>query len=172
MSAIYVQQLKQEGETFVLGMGEFIVSSSPGAVLSCIGLGSCIAVCIYDKLVKVGGMVHIVLPRHDGPVDDNPGRYGNTAVPFLLEQVTKRGGMKNRLTAKLAGGAQMTTAPGLRDTFKTGERNLAEVKAALEREKVPLAAADVGGTTGRTVKLFIDTGVVTVRTVGGIAREL
>jgi chemotaxis protein CheD len=172
MSAIYVQQLKQEGETFVLGMGEFIVSSSPGAVLSCIGLGSCIAVCIYDKLVKVGAMVHIVLPRHEGPVDDNPGRYGNTAVPFLLEQVTKRGGMKNRLTAKLAGGAQMTTAPGLRDTFKTGERNLAEVKAALERERVPLAAADVGGNTGRTVKLFIDTGVVTVKTVGGIAREL
>jgi chemotaxis protein CheD len=172
MSAIFVQPVTQEGVSVVLGMGEFAVSSSPGNILACIGLGSCIAVCIYDRLSKIGGMVHVVLPRRDGPPDNNPGRYANIAVPHLLEQILKIGGMKNRITVKIAGGAQMTMAPGLRDTFKTGERNLAEVKAALERENVSLAAADVGGSVGRTVKMYVDTGKVTVKTVGGIAREL
>jgi chemotaxis protein CheD len=172
MSAIYVQPATQESESIVLGMGEHAVSASPGAVLACIGLGSCIAVCIYDRLVKVGGMVHVVLPRHDGPVDGNWGKFANTAVPQLLGQVIKNGGMKYRLTVKIAGGAQMTHAPGLRDTFRTGERNLAEVKAALLQENVLLAEADVGGNTGRTVKMYIDTGTITVKTVGGIEREL
>jgi chemotaxis protein CheD len=172
MSAIFVQPATREGEAVVLGMGEFTVSSSANAVLTCIGLGSCIAVCIYDRLAKVGGMVHVVLPRRDGPEDNNPGRYANIAVPHLLDLVFKNGGMKNRLTVKIAGGAQMTMAPGLRDTFKTGERNLAEVKAALEKENVSLASADVGGHMGRTVKMYIDSGKVTVKTVGGIAREL
>jgi chemotaxis protein CheD len=172
MSAIFVQPMTREGEAIVLGMGELSVSSSVSAVLTCIGLGSCIAVCIYDRLAKVGGMVHVVLPRRDGPPDNNPGRYANIAVPHLLGLVLNNGGMKHRLTVKIAGGAQMTTAPGLRDTFRTGERNLAEVKAALEHENISLAAADVGGTMGRTVKLYVESGKITVKTVGGIAREL
>jgi len=172
MAAIITPTTAQEKESIVIGMGEYAVSSNPGTVLMCIGLGSCIAVCFYDRLMKIGGMVHVVLPRHDGPDDGHMGRYANTAVPFLLGQILKNGGIKNRITVKIAGGAQMTTAPGLRDTFKTGERNLAEVKAALERESIQLTAAETGGSTGRTVKMYIDSGIITVKTVGGIVREL
>lgn len=172
MTAIVAQSLVSEKESVVLGMGEYAVSSAPGTVLTCIGLGSCIAVCIYDRLSRIGGMAHVVLPRHDNPPDGTLGRYANTAVPYLLGQVIQNGGIKSRITVKITGGAQMTQAPGLRDTFKTGERNLAEVKAALEKENIRLAAADVGGTTGRTVRMYIDTGMVTVKTVGGLAREL
>ena len=66
----------------------------------------------------------------------------------------------------------MTVAPGLRDTFKTGERNVAQIKEALEKEKLTLTAADVGGSLGRTVRLYLDTGKVTVKTVNGDAVEL
>ncbi len=156
----------------MLGMGEFAVTASPGAMLCCIGLGSCVAVCVYDRMAKVGGMVHIVLPHHPGPPDGNPGRYANIAVPHLLGEVMKKGGAKDRLTIKIAGGAQMVLAPGLKDTFHTGERNLAEVKAALQKEQLPLVAADTGGNMGRTVRMYVDSGKITVRTIGGGVKEL
>lgn len=66
----------------------------------------------------------------------------------------------------------MTVAAGLRDTFKTGERNLANIKEALEKENLNLAAADVGGNLGRTVRMYLDTGKVTVKTVNGDPREI
>ena len=82
------------------------------------------------------------------------------------------GADKKRFIIKIAGGAQMTVAPGLRDTFKTGEKNLIQILYTLEQEDVGLKAADVGGSLGRTVKLNIDTGTVTVKTVNGIEREI
>jgi chemotaxis protein CheD len=172
MSISYVETQTQEGESIVLGMGEFAVTNSPDAVLSCIGLGSCIAICMYDNLAKVGGMAHVVLPRHDGSANVNLGRYANTAVPHLLKQVVKAGGARERLIIKVAGGAQMSVMAGLRDAFKTGEKNLAEVQIALEQERIKLAAADVGGNMGRTVKMYISTGKVIVKTVDGIVKEL
>jgi chemotaxis protein CheD len=162
----------QENDSIVIGMGEYSISSSTNTILTCIGLGSCIAICVYDRLAKVGGMVHVVLPCHDKMNDTNQARYADTAVPFLINEVVKNGGARNRLTVKISGGAQMTHASGLRDTFKTGERNLAEIKAALDREKITLAASNTGGTVGRTVKMYIDSGKVTVKTVGGEVNEL
>lgn len=156
----------------MLGMGEFAITTSPGAVLCCIGLGSCIAVCMYDRLVKVGGMIHIVLPHHAGPQDERSVRYANVAVPFLLEQMIKKGGVRERLTVKIAGGAQMTIAAGLKDSFRTGEKNLAEIKEALQKVQLPIAAADTGGNMGRTVRMYIDSGKVAVKTIGGNIKEI
>lgn len=172
MSIVFAPAATKESESLVIGMGEYIVSNTPGAVLVCIGLGSCVALCIHDRVTKVGGMVHIVLPKSDGKTGGNEAKFADTAVPLLLGEILKNGGLRNRLTAKIAGGAQMTVAPGLRDTFKTGERNIAQIKEALERIKLPLIAADVGGTLGRTVRLYLDTGKVTVKTVSGEPKEI
>ncbi|MCX7912172.1 MAG: hypothetical protein N2506_04340, partial [Dehalococcoidales bacterium] len=131
-----------------------------------------IALCIYDGLARIGGMAHVVLPVHDGAAAASPARFADTSVPFLVGQVIRHGGSRQHLLAKIAGGAQMTLARGLRDTFKTGERNLAAIKAALARDGIELVAADVGGTMGRTVKLYVATGKLMVRTVGGDTKEL
>jgi chemotaxis protein CheD len=163
---------KQDKETIVIGMGDVAVSSSPKAVLTCIGLGSCIAVCAYDNVVKVGGMIHIVLPVHYSDKPAEYSKFADTGVPLMLAKVIQNGGEKSRLIIKIAGGAQMTVAPGLKDTFKTGEKNLFQIMAALEKINVSLAAADVGGTLGRTVKLHIATGKVLVKTVNGNEREI
>jgi chemotaxis protein CheD len=163
---------KQEKSSIVIGMGEVVVSSSPGTVLTCIGLGSCIAVCAYDQVIKLGGMIHIVLPVHHS---DNPqefSKYADTGVPLMLAKMIQNGANKDRLIVKIAGGAQMTISPGHKDTFRTGEKNLTHILAALEKVNVGLTAADVGGTLGRTVKMQITTGVVTVKTVNGIEREI
>jgi chemotaxis protein CheD len=172
MSAVFAPATAKGSESLVIGMGEYVVSSTPGAVLVCIGLGSCVGLCIYDRVMKIGGMVHVVLPKSDGRGGDAPAKFADTAVPLLLGEILKNGGIRNRLIVKIAGGAQMTVAPGHRDTFKTGERNVAQIKAALEKEKLPLAAADVGGTLGRTVRLFLDTGKVMVKTVSGEPKEI
>jgi chemotaxis protein CheD len=172
MAVVFTEPAAREQERFVVGMGEIVVTASPDAVLSCIGLGSCIAVCAYDRLAKVGGMAHVVLPQYNGLPGSNYAKFADTAVPLLLEEMNKKGGVKSRLIVKIAGGAQMTVAPGLRDTFKTGERNLAQIMLVLQRKQIALAAADTGGNLGRTVRLYVDTGKVTVKTANGIAQEL
>ena len=172
MTAVEAGTVATEKETIIAGMGELHVSSSPDAILACIGLGSCIALFVYDRVARVGGLVHIVLPKHDGGHGDNLAKYADTAVPMLIEAVVKKGAIRNRLIIKLVGGSQMTAAAGLSDTFKIGARNLAEVIAALEREQMRPVAADTGGNMGRTVRMYLDTGKIIVKTVTGVAREL
>lgn len=172
MVSVLSDTARQGKNSIVIGMGEIIVSSSPRDVLTCIGLGSCIAVSAYDRVSKVGGMIHIVLPKHHS---DNPAefsKFADTGVPLMLARVIQNGGNKDRLIVKIAGGAQMTVSPGLKDTFKTGEKNLVNILAALEKVNVGLAAADVGGTLGRTIRMDIATGIVTVKTVNGVEREI
>jgi chemotaxis protein CheD len=159
-------------ESVLVGLGELKVTRSPSVILACLGIGSCIAVCVYDHLYKVGGMAHVVLPHCEGKPGDNPGKYADTSIPLLIGEVVKQGGHRSRLTVKIAGGAQMSLAPGLKNTFKTGERNLEGVKSALSKEGISVAAEDVGGNRGRTVRMYIDTGKITVRISGGEAREI
>jgi chemotaxis protein CheD len=163
---------KLEKESIVIGMGEYAVSSSASVILTCIGLGSCIAVCAYDRVAKIGGMIHIVLPQHHGTSTADFTKFADTGIPILFNEMFKNGGEKSRLTVKIARGAQMTVAPGLRDTFKTGERNLVQILTTLEQQGLGLKAAEVGGNLGRTVKFHIDTGMITVKTVNGIPKEI
>jgi len=167
-----VTTLKENVEVVVVGMGGIQVSRDHSGVLACLGLGSCIAVCAYDPLSKVGGMAHVVLPNSGGKDGIAPGKFADTAVPLLLQEMAKAGGARSRLIIKLVGGAQLALARGLESVFSTGERNLAEVKAALARERISVAATDTGGNMGRTVRMFVDTGKVIVKTAGGEGEEL
>lgn len=172
-NTMLIETIVPKTDTFVVGMGERQVSRSPAAILACIGIGSCIAVCAYDVVTRVGGMAHIVLPAWDGNEKSNPGKFADTGVPLLIEEMTKLGGSKSRLVLKLAGGAQMSLAPGITNAFKTGERNLTEVVAALERLKAPrVVAAETGGHKGRTVRLYLCSGKVTVKNAGGQEQEI
>ena len=169
-TAVETEAIAQNTESIVIGMGEIHISNIQSTVLSCIGLGSCVAVCLYDRQAKVGGMVHVVLPRNNGTTNDNRAKFADSAVPLMLEKIRKKGGETKRLIAKIAGGAHMTIAPGLKNTFKTGEHNIAEVIAALEREGIPLKGNDTGGNRGRTVHMYLDTGRITVRIIGEATR--
>lgn len=172
MAVAFSETAAQEQEVYVVGMGEMLIVDSPDAVLSCIGLGSCIAVCAYDAGERIGGMAHIVLPKNYGIPGKSEAKYADTAVPLLLSEMVKKGSIKSRLIVKIAGGAQMTLAPGLRDTFKTGERNVEAIMSVLRRENVTPKAADTGGSVGRTVRMYLKTGRVTVKTAYGVAQEL
>jgi chemotaxis protein CheD len=155
-----------------IGMAEMVVNKNPSAPLACLGLGSCIAVCCFDPVAKIGGMVHVVLPNSEGKDGVQPTKYADRAVPLLIEEIRKLGGMKSRIVAKLVGGAQLTVAPGLNDMFKTGERNLEETEKALQAAGIRIVATDVGGSKGRTVYMYLDNGVVEVKIAGGISQVL
>ena len=157
-----------------VGMGEIQVSKSQGTYLAAPGLGSCIGVTVYDPKVKVAGMVHVVLPDSSNSNKEitSPGKYADTAIPELLDKVTKLGAIKSNLIVKISGGAQMFNLEKGGNILNIGMRNNIAVKAALSKEGLILKAADVGGNKGRTVKLEVSTGRVSVRIIGQQEIEL
>lgn len=97
-------------------------------------------------------------------------KFVDVAVPMLLSEVVKLGAQRGRLVAKLVGGAQMMSV--VNDTLNIGQRNADAAKEALRQFQVRLAAADLGGHQGRTVRLFLDSGRVSVTLVGGSSYEI
>jgi len=166
------EAMRTQAKTIVVGLGEFKVTREPSVILICLGLGSCVSVCAYDPLVKLGGMAHIVLPSSNGRAEEASAKYADKGVPLLLEEMFKQGAMRSHLIIKLAGGAALSKAPGLESAFKIGERNLEMVQAVLAKERISTAAADVGGHMGRTVRMFLDSGKVVVTTAGSETRVL
>lgn len=137
-----------------------------GVVLTVHGLGSCVAVCLYDPLTRCGGLGHVVLPavlmRRPG---DPPSKFADTAVGWLREEMARQGAAASRLVAKIAGGASLFDLSAVRGP-SIGERNVAAVREALAEAGIPLVAEDVGGTTGRTVAFRLSDGRVEVLAAG------
>ena len=159
-------------DTLVIGLGEMQLSKDPSTVLTCLGLGSCIGFSVYDPIVKVGGMVHIVLPSSDGRETNAPAKFADMAIPNLLDAMSDLGSTNRRLVIKMAGGAQMSLAKGGSGIFKTGERNIESVQIIAKEHGLRIAASDVGGHSGRTLRLFVSSGQVTVTTAGTQTQDL
>ena len=157
---------------FTVGMGEIQVVRGAGHVLTALGLGSCIGVCLYDPLTRVTGMVHVVLPQSGADkTGDLPGKFADTAIPEIVKKMVEMGASASRLRAAMAGGAQLFQF-GVSSSLDVGARNAEAVVNALHKAGIPLQAKDVGGSVGRTLRLVSDNGLVAVRTIGGAEREL
>lgn len=154
-----------------VGMAELAVAASP-AVLVTIGLGSCVGVALYDEKVRVGGLAHIMLPEANGARITNPAKFADTALPLLVRNMEERGAVPRRLTAKVAGGAQMFQLVQPTETMRIGERNTAAVLKWLGAAGIPVLAQDTGGSWGRTVELDTESGKLLVRTIAHGERYL
>ena len=152
--------------TLMVGLGEVKTTQDPAEVLTCLGLGSCVGVGMYDPVAKVAGMAHIVLPSSEGKPEKAGGKYADTAVPLLLEMMLKRGAIKSRVVVKITGGAQISKAKGLGDAFQIGERNVEAVQAAFDANSMRIKGSDTGGHHGRTMRFSLDTGQTLVTTAG------
>jgi chemotaxis protein CheD len=142
-----------------------------GGQLVTVGLGSCVAIAIYDTLAKVGGLAHVLLPEAShGASVANPARYASTAVPFLIAEMRERGAT-GPFIAKLAGGARLF-GPALSTASSVGARNIDASRTALAKARVPVVAEDVGGESGRTVSFDVASGALNVRSVRGGERVL
>jgi len=156
-----------------VGLGERYISKDPSKVLVCYGLGSCIGVSIYDPLLKLGGLAHIVLPSSSmARVQDSLAKFADTCIPLMLQEMSSLGCNKSRLVVKIAGGAQVLNLPGQANRLDIGGRNIKAVEEAFAREGLVILKKDVGGNYGRTMQVYIKNGVVTIRTVGRGEKEL
>jgi chemotaxis protein CheD len=145
-------------------VADFAVSRGEG-IISTIGLGSCVAITIYDRQTRVGGMAHVLLPSEGLSRDkDNRAKFPATAVPLLVDEMRKLGA-RGPFTAKIAGGASMFGALLPSGGINMGERNVLSSRQALSDAGIPLAAQDVGGDYGRSVYFHLDDGRVLVRSL-------
>jgi chemotaxis protein CheD len=123
-------------------------------VLSTLGLGSCIAIALYDSRAHVAGLAHILLPSEALARDrENRAKFAATAVPLLLERVRAIGARDANIVAKLAGGASMFTSLLTQGGPAIGERNLIATRIALASFGIRITGEDVGGGHGRSVFL-------------------
>ncbi len=154
-----------------VSLGELKTSRDPQVTLACLGLGSCIGIAAYDPAAHVAAMAHVVLPQRRGNEATPNAKYASDAVPMLLDALEAQGAARGRIIIKLAGGARMALA-GASSIFNVGEQNLAATAEALRRAGVRPAAEDTGGNRGRTLRLHVGSGAVTVSSAGEPPRNL
>lgn len=151
----------------MIGIGEYRVGSFP---MMTIGLGSCIGLALYDPGLNAGAMVHIMLPESSGR-KDRPGKYADTAVPLLVNELVNLGAKNRAIIAKMVGGACMFEYFGT--NLNIGERNAEKVRTLLKEHHIQLAAEDVGGKFGRSVTFLpASDGRITVRRADGTSDNL
>ncbi|GAA0331988.1 chemoreceptor glutamine deamidase CheD [Bacillus carboniphilus] len=143
-------------------------------VLRTTGLGSCVGIVLYDEMKKIAGMAHVMLPDSSlakaGTIHN--AKYADTAVPTLLELIIQEGARRFSIKAKLAGGAQMFNYSGTNDMMRIGARNVEAVKQQLKQLNLPIIGEDTGGSNGRTIDFFIETGKLLVKTVNKGVQEI
>lgn len=150
----------------VVGVADMKVSNDPEAVLATYSLGSCIGIAIYDPVVRVGGLLHFMLPESSldpQKAKANPCMFADTGIPALFKATYQLGAKKQRMKTIVVGGAQILDQQGF---FNIGKRNDMTVRKIFHRNNVIVDFTEVGGSVNRTVKLFINTGKVTLKTSG------
>jgi chemotaxis protein CheD len=141
-------------------------------IISSVGLGSCIAIALYDARTSIGGLAHILVPSPALARDtSNPAKFPTTAVPLLVAEMRRRGASAD-ITAKIAGGASMFASLIPAGGINRGERNAVATRDALQDAGVPLVAEDVGGDYGRSVYFYLANGRLEIRSLKAGDRDL
>jgi chemotaxis protein CheD len=134
-------------------------------LLVSVGIGSCVAIALYDPATRIGALAHILLPSEGLSRDaGNRAKFPSTAVPLLLEEM-KKAGATGTPRAKIAGGASMFAALIPAGGINMGERNVLATRTALQHAGIPVAGADVGGDYGRSVYFHLDDGRLLIRSL-------
>lgn len=147
-------------EPRTVGIGQLAVCHSPEQLM-CLGLGSCVAVILHDPLNKVGGIVHVLLPKAPSAPDTEE-KYADTGTRKLIREMSVNGAHRERLTAKLVGGAQMFKTLNLQ-IANIGHYNVQEARRALKDNAIRVVAEDTEGDRGRSAYFDSATGRVTVK---------
>ena len=135
------------------------------SVLVTYALGSCIGLCFHDPRLKLGALLHIMLPLNMETGRKNPMKYADTGIRETLRQLEAKGASKSRMTVKIAGGAKMFEVNG-GNLGNIGQRNIESVHLILRKEGIRLMAEDVGGTVARTLLFDVASGQGCIRSYG------
>lgn len=145
-------------------LGEYRVGGARPGHWVIFGLGSCIGLILSDPVRRLSSIAHIVLPTAPATGSGaEPGKYVDTAIPFMIERLLALGGRRETMHAQIAGGARMLALSKIGDI---GARNIEATRTLLLEHKIPLVAEMVGGTQGRTLWWDRSKGEAVVRQVG------
>ena len=136
-------------------------------VIATIGLGSCVAIALYDRDTRTGGLAHILLPSQAMSRETaNPAKFPETIVPLMLQEMRALGGGgAGRVSAKIVGGASMFGQLAAGTGVNVGERNVTATREVLAAHRIPLLAEDTGLDYGRSVYFHLADGRVEVRSL-------
>ncbi len=147
----------------VVGIGEMKLARGKEELIT-YALGSCVGVTMYDPIVQVGGLLHVMLPEKPGGETDNVFRYADSGIEEMLRRLKDMGFVKERAVVKIAGGARMFGETG--NFMDIGNRNVESVRRVLEREGLKITAQDIGGSKPRTVSMATSSGMVSITCAG------
>lgn len=158
--------------TIKVGMADMQAARHP-AVLTTLGLGSCVGIALYDRSTGTVGLAHCMLPDSTQSKNvSNIAKFVDTAIDALVNEMLRLGANRGRIVAKLAGGAQMFTFSQASDLMRIGLRNATAAKEKLEMMRIPLISEDTGGNYGRTIELDSATGMLMIKTIGYGVKEI
>ena len=125
-------------------------------------LGSCVSVCLYDPESGIGGANHYLLPR-DSMKWNEPLRCGPAAIRALIDSLVSLGARRDRLVAKVYGGAHVLKAMTA-ERWHMGAANIEAARSVLRANGITVHTMDVGGLRGRKL-LFVTDGTAVVKEI-------
>jgi chemotaxis protein CheD len=162
------QRMAPSARRFVVGIGEFAVSNDRESLIVTHALGSCVAICLWDPIAGVAGLVHVLLPdsRINPPrAQQQPAAFADTGIPLLFRTAYQYGVDKARCVVRLVGGADVTGI-GMGVEGSIGKRNVLAARNLLWKNGVLVQSDSIGGTQARTVTMSVADGRVQVATAG------
>jgi chemotaxis protein CheD len=147
-----------------VSISELRVATAP-KVLTAYGLGSCLAIVLYDPVARIGGLAHALLPDVRTEEMDRPGKFVETAIRDMVIRMEVLGAQRQRIGARLFGGAQMFRPWQASSEESVGQRNVRAARAVLQSLQIPLIDEEIGGNSGRTIEFDLEKGSVTVRSM-------
>lgn len=157
-------------EKVIVGIADGKIADA-GQNLISYALGSCVGICLYDPSVRIAGMAHVVLPEAEQGIDrGNPYKYAESGINTLIQEMERHGAKRIRLTAKIAGGANMFK--GTAGRWEIGTQNVKAVKKTLETVRIPVIAEDTGSNYGRTLLFSGENGSLEISTVRHIKKVI
>lgn len=151
-------------DKLVIGIADMKMARGSGMLVT-YALGSCIGICLYDAQIKLGALVHIMLPLNMEAGRKSPLKYADTGIRETLKQMEGKGARRSRITAKIAGGAKMFEVSG-GSLGNIGQRNIESVRMVLKREGIQILKEDVGGSVARTLLFDVSNGLGCIRSYG------
>ena len=156
----------------IVGISDIKISNDENHAIITYALGSCVGIVVYDPMVKVGGMLHYMLP--DSRLDkrkarENPGMFADTGIPLLFKSCYQLGAEKWRMIVNVAGGASILDDVNY---FRIGQKNIMAMRKIFWDNNILIDKEDTGLSYNRTVRLEMATGTVFIRSSGGEMKEL
>lgn len=152
------------GPLVKIGLAQFRVAKAPMTMIT-MALGSCLGVVLYDETTNIGGLAHVMHPKRELVKNNaNKAKFVDSAITLMLGRMIKRGARRERIVAKIFGGAKMfKNVVGSPGVLQIGEKNIASAREKLAELKIPVVAEDVGGDQGRTISFNVSDGLVLLK---------